>query len=426
VDLSRKLSELHFRHRFALNAFRALQSMQIFTRKSRASASGNRAITVYHPSSLRSLLLLLFAEHLNLFQKKELWMGLMRKRKVGILGATGSVGQRFVQLLEGHPWFELGGLFASERSAGKKYKEVAKWFVPSEMPEEAAEIEVQSLDDVGASGNEDIAIMFSALPGEIARDVEKNCAELGFAVCSNVAVHRMVADVPLVIPEVNADHLALIEEQKSRRGWNGFITTNPNCSTIVMTLSLKPLMPYGIQTVRVSTMQAVSGAGYSGLPSMAILDNVIPFIGREEEKMESEPLKILGTLEGAAIKDAPFTICASCHRVPVMDGHTEAMWVKFKERVSAEEIKETFKNFKSDIKTPFSPEKPIIVREEPDRPQPKLDRDAGHGMSVSVGRIRAGRLENEIKYIVQGHNTVRGAAGASILNAEVLVERGYI
>jgi aspartate-semialdehyde dehydrogenase len=426
VDFSRKLSELHFRHRFALNAFRALQSMQIFTRKSRASASGNRAITVCHPSSLRLLLLLLFAEHLNLFQNKELWMELMSKRRVGVLGATGSVGQRFVQLLEGHPWFELGGLFASERSAGKKYKEVAKWFVPSEMPEDAAEIEVQALDDVSASENEDIAIMFSALPGEIARDVEKNCAELGFAVCSNVAVHRMVADVPLVIPEVNADHLALIEEQKSMRGWNGFITTNPNCSTIVMTLSMKPLMRYGIETVRVSTMQAVSGAGYSGLPSMAILDNVIPFIGREEEKMESEPLKILGTLEGAAIKDAPFTICASCHRVPVMDGHTEAMWVKFEERVSAEEIKETFTNFKSDIKTPFAPDKPIIVREEQDRPQPKLDRDAGHGMSVSVGRIRAGRLENEIKYIVQGHNTVRGAAGASILNAEVLVERGYI
>jgi len=236
----------------------------------------------------------------------------------------------------------------------------------------------------------------------------------------------MEKDVPLVISEINADHLALLEVQKSRRGWDGFIITNPNCSAIVMTLSLKPLMRYGIKAVHVSTMQAISGAGYAGLPSMAILDNVIPFIGREEDKMESEPLKILGTLDGAEIKDAPFTICASCHRVPVMDGHTEAIWVNFEESVSVEEVKETFKNFASDIKTPFAPEKPIIVREEQDRPQPKLDRDAGDGMSVSVGRIRAGRLGNEIKYIVQGHNTIRGASGASILNAEVLVERGYI
>ncbi|HUV02768.1 MAG TPA: aspartate-semialdehyde dehydrogenase [Desulfobacteria bacterium] len=350
----------------------------------------------------------------------------MRKRKVGILGATGSVGQRFIQLLDGHPWFELGALFASERSAGKQYREVAKWFLPSDMPEEAADMEVQAMNDVGASGNEDIAIMFSALPGEIASVVEKRCAQQGFAVATNVAVHRMDDDVPLVIPEINADHLALIETQKSKRGWDGFIITNPNCSTIVMTLSLKPLMRFGITSVRVATMQAISGAGYAGLSSMAILDNVIPYIGNEEGKMESEPLKILGTLDNGEIKDAPFTICASCHRVPVMDGHTEALWVDFEERVSADEVTDTFKNFTSDIKTPFAPEKPIIVREEPDRPQPRLDRDAGNGMSVSVGRIRAGNVDNEIKYIVQGHNTVRGAAGASILNAEVLVERGYI
>jgi aspartate-semialdehyde dehydrogenase len=365
-------------------------------------------------------------KHLNLFHAKELWKGPMRRRKVGILGATGSVGQRFIQLLDGHPWFELGALFASERSAGKQYREVAKWFLPSNMPEDAAETEVQRVDDVGATRNEDIAIMFSALPGEIASVVEKRCAQLGFAVATNVAVHRMEEDVPLVIPEINADHLALIETQKSKRGWDGFIITNPNCSTIVMTLSLKPLMPFGITAVRVATMQAISGAGYAGLSSMAILDNVIPYIGKEEGKMESEPLKILGTFDGSGITYAPFTICASCHRVPVMDGHTEAIWVSFAEPVSAAEVKETLKNFTSDIKTPFAPEKPIIVREEPDRPQPRLDRDAGNGMSVSVGRIRAGNVGNEIKYIVQGHNTVRGAAGASILNAEVLVERGYI
>jgi aspartate-semialdehyde dehydrogenase len=350
----------------------------------------------------------------------------MKKIKVGILGATGSVGQRFVQLLDGHPWFELGALFASERSVGKKYREVAKWFLPYEMPEEAAEMVVQSMNDVDASENEDIAVMFSALPGSIASEVEKRCAQAGYAVSSNVAVHRMEPDVPLVIPELNTDHLALIEVQKEKRGWNGFIITNPNCSAIVLTMSLKPLMRYGIKEVRVSTMQAVSGAGYAGVPSMAILDNVIPFIGNEEDKMESEPQKILGTMEGSEIKNATFNVCASCHRVPVMDGHTEAVWVKFEESVSEEEVKKAFKNFSTDIKTPFAPEKPIILREEQDRPQPKLDRDAGRGMSVSVGRIRGGRMENEVKYIAQGHNTVRGAAGASILNAEVLVERGYI
>jgi aspartate-semialdehyde dehydrogenase len=351
----------------------------------------------------------------------------MGKIKVGVLGATGSVGQRFVQLLEGHPWFEFSALFASERSVGKKYQEVAKWFLPSEMPEEAAEMVIRSMDDIGASdSDEDIRIMFSALPGQVASNVEKRCAEVGYVVCSNVSVHRMEKDIPLVIPEVNADHLALIEVQQSIRGWDGFIITNPNCSAIMLTLSLKPLMRFGIQGVHVSTMQAVSGAGYAGVPSMAILDNVIPFIEREEDKMENETLKLLGTLEGSAIKNAPFTVCASCNRVMVMDGHTEAVWVTFEEPVGVDEVKQAFKNFRSDFKTPFAPEKPIILREERDRPQPKLDRDAGKGMSVSVGRIRAGRMKNAIKYIALGHNTVRGAAGASILNAEVLMQRGYI
>jgi len=350
----------------------------------------------------------------------------MRKRKAGVLGATGSVGQRFVQLLEGHPWFELGALFASERSAGKRYKDAAQWFLPSELPQEAAEMIVQPMDAVGAPANEELAIMFSALPGDIASTVERRCAQLGFAVASNVAVHRMEPDVPLIIPEINADHLALIETQQSSRGWDGFIVTNPNCSTIVLALSLKPLMPLGIHTVHVATMQAVSGAGYTGLGSMAILDNVIPYIGKEEGKMESETLKILGSLDGTGVRDAAFTVCASCHRVPVMDGHTMAVWVNFEDAVSVDAVKEAFLDFSSEFKTPFAPPKPVIVREEPDRPQPRLDRDASNGMSVSVGRIRAGNVGNEVKYIAQGHNTVRGASGASILNAEVLVERGYI
>jgi len=350
------------------------------------------------------------------------------KIKVGVLGATGSVGQRFVQLLDGHPWFELGALFASERSAGKRYRDAAKWFLPYPMPEEAAEMVVRSTDDVDGMDDEELTILFSALPGSVAKEVERRCAQAGYCVASNVSVHRMEKDVPLVIPEVNADHLALINEQRSNRNWRGFIVTNPNCSTIVLALTLKPLMQFGITEVRVATMQAVSGAGYAGVPSMAILDNVIPYIEREEAKMESEPLKILGTLEGSRIRNASFTVCASCHRVPVMDGHTEAIWVKFEDEISEREVKEAFENFNRDvnIKTPFAPQKPIILREERDRPQPKLDRDADRGMSVSVGRIRPGRMKNEIKYIALGHNTIRGAAGASILNAEVMVERGYI
>ena len=351
------------------------------------------------------------------------------KIKVGVLGATGSVGQRFVQLLDGHPWFELGALFASERSAGKRYRDAAKWFLPYPMPEEAAEMVVRSTDDVGGmEDDEELTILFSALPGSVAKEVERRCAQAGYCVASNVSVHRMEKDVPLVIPEVNADHLALINEQRSNRNWRGFIVTNPNCSTIVLALTLKPLMQFGITEVRVATMQAVSGAGYAGVPSMAILDNVIPYIEREEAKMESEPLKILGTLEGSRIRNASFTVCASCHRVPVMDGHTEAVWVKFEDEISEREVKEAFENFNTNvnIKTPFAPQKPIILREERDRPQPKLDRDADRGMSVSVGRIRPGRMKNEIKYVAVGHNTIRGAAGASILNAEVMVERGYI
>ena len=367
----------------------------------------------------------------------------MRRIKVGVLGATGSVGQRFVQLLASHPWFEIAALFASERSAGKEYREVAKWFLPCEMPENVAEMEVRALSELEAvRKEEDVEILFSALPSEVAAEVEKKSAELGYAVASNVSVHRMDEDVPLVIPEVNAEHLALIETQRERRGWDGFIITNPNCSSIMLTLTLKPLMRFGIEEVRVATMQAVSGAGYAGVPSMAIIDNVIPFIAKEEEKMETEPLKILGTLENGRVKPASFSISASCHRVPVLDGHTEAVWVRFSEEVSVDEVKNAFKNFRSELKTPFAPEKPLILREEPDRPQPRLDRDAGSGMSVSIGRIRAssgggvgsgaGRGErerrrgSEVKYIVLGHNTIRGAAGASILNAELLVEREYV
>ncbi len=351
----------------------------------------------------------------------------MRTIKVGILGATGSVGQRFVQLLEGHPWFKIAGLFASERSAGRKYSEVAKWFLPVGMNDDVASMDVKLVDE--ASKTADVDILFSALPSSVAGKIEGECAKAGYIVTSNTSTYRMEKDVPLLIPEVNADHLKLVEMQK-KRGWDGFIVTNPNCSAIMMTLTLKPLMKFGIDEVHVATMQAVSGAGYAGVPSMGIIDNVIPFIEREEDKMEREPLKILGRLKeeegNIEIENAPLRISASCHRVPVLDGHTEAIWVKFKDRnVDVDDVKDAFMEFKSDLNTPFSVERPLIVREEVDRPQPRLDREAGRGMSVSIGRIRS-KDKGEVKYIALGHNTIRGAAGASILNAELLVREKYV
>lgn len=336
--------------------------------------------------------------------------------KVGVLGATGAVGQRFVQLLAEHPWFELSALTASERSAGKKYGEIARWRLDAPLPDRAKDLKVlpTSPEKVDAD------IVFSALPANIAKDVEPKFAKAGFMVASNASAYRMEDDVPLMIPEVNPDHLGLVEVQKKNRRWDGCIITNPNCSVIAMALSLKPLMKFGIKSVHVATMQAVSGAGYEGVSSMAILDNVIPYIAKEEEKMEIEAQKILGNFDGAKVKNADFAVSASCNRVPVLDGHTEAIWVTMRERPTLEDVKEAFRRFKCDeVKgLPTAPEKPIIVHDAEDRPQPRFDRNAGKGMSVSVGRIR--EYADGVKYIAMGHNTIRGAAGASILNAELL------
>ncbi len=342
--------------------------------------------------------------------------------KAGILGATGAVGQRFVQLLADHPWFEITSLAASERSAGKKYGEVARWRLDTDLPESVRDIAVVSTrpEEVDAD------IVFSALPAEEALKIEEDFARAGFVVSSNASSHRMDEDVPLLIPEVNPEHLGLIEIQKKKRKWDGFIVTNPNCSTIMMVMTLKPLMGFGIESVHVATMQAVSGAGYEGVPSMAILDNVIPYIGGEEHKMETEPLKLLGEFDGKAVKNAKFWVSAACHRVPVMDGHTMSIWVRSKERPSAEEVKNAMLKFDPKLgDLPTSPKKALIVRDEPDRPQPRLDRNQGRGMSVSVGRIREGQ-DGAIQYVCMGHNTIRGAAGASILNAEVLKKKGYL
>jgi aspartate-semialdehyde dehydrogenase len=338
--------------------------------------------------------------------------------KAGILGATGAVGQRFVEALANHPWFEITALAASERSAGKTYKEAAGWRLDIAMPESVENIEVVPVDPKTV----DADVVFSALPADLALTVEPEFAKAGFAVASNASSHRMEKDIPLVIPEVNSEHLGLLEVQQDTRGWDGYIITNPNCSTIVMTLTLKPLMQFGLETIQVATMQAISGAGFSGVAAMAIYDNVIPYIGSEEKKMETETLKLLGEFNGSEIVPADISVSASCHRVPVVDGHTEAIWAGMRDKPTPEEVREAFLRFDPKLgELPSEPERALIVRDEIDRPQPRLDRNMGKGMSVSVGRIREG-----IRYIAMGHNTIRGAAGASVLNAELLHSMGKL
>lgn len=338
--------------------------------------------------------------------------------RAGILGATGAVGQRFIQALDNHPWFEITSLAASERSAGKTYDNAANWRLDIPLPQSIAEMDVVPVDPTKV----DADIVFSALPSDNAMTVEAEFAKAGFAVASNAAAYRMEEDVPLVVPEVNADHLGMVEVQQDNRGWDGYIITNPNCSTIMMVMSLKPLMQFGLDNVTVATMQAISGAGYDGVSSMAILDNIVPYIGGEEEKMEIEPQKLLGEFDGAQFIDADLTVSAACHRVPVMDGHTEAIWATMSDDPTPEDVRNAFLNFNPNLgDLPTEPEQALIVHDQPDRPQPRLDRNLGEGMSVSVGRIREG-----IRYVAMGHNTVRGAAGASVLNAELLHKMGKL
>jgi aspartate-semialdehyde dehydrogenase len=336
--------------------------------------------------------------------------------KVGVLGATGAVGQRFVLLLANHPWFDLVTLNASERSAGKKYGDVVNWKLDAPFPEKVRNLKVSPTTVAGAKG---VELVFSALPAEIAGQVEDDFSRAGIAVCSNARSHRMEPDIPLVIPEVNPDHLGLIDVQRDG-GRDGFIVTNPNCSTIMLCVALEPLRSLGFTDVRVATMQAISGAGFSGVAAMDIYDNVVPFIGQEEEKMETETLKIMGTLSEGGVRDAPFRVSASCHRVPVIDGHTLAVWVDVKAGV--EEAKRAFRNYKAPFSgLPTQPEKSIEYFEEDNRPQPRLDRMRGGGMTVSVGRVRPG-----LRFIALGHNTIRGAAGASVMNAELIRTRKYL
>lgn len=335
---------------------------------------------------------------------------------VGVLGATGAVGQRFVELLADHPWFNLATLAASDRSAGKPYGTVVNWRLDTPFPDKIARVRVSPTSPKSMN---DVDLVFSALPAEIATDVESEFADAGIAVCSNASSHRMEPDIPLVVPEVNPDHLGLIDVQRDK-GRDGFIVTNPNCSTIMMVMALAPLRSFKFTDVRVATMQAISGAGFAGVAAMAIYDNVIPYIGKEEQKMESESLKIMGTLKGKQVVNASFSISASCHRVPVIDGHTMAIWVDIKEPV--EDLKKAYRNYKPPIKgLPTQPDRSVLLLEEEDRPQPRLDRMRGRGMTVTVGRLREG-----IRFVAMGHNTIRGAAGASVLNAELIYKKKYL
>ena len=348
----------------------------------------------------------------------------MNKIPVGILGATGIVGQRFIQLLEHHPWFEVAWLAASDRSEGRPYAEAARWRLKTAIPSSVAGMIVSPAKPDGAP-----KVIFAALDSGIAAELEPRFAEAGCAVITNSSALRMAKDVPLVIPEVNPDHMKLIECQAWKRKNGGFVVTNPNCSAIGLVLALKPLHErFELETVMAVTMQAVSGAGYPGVASLDILGNVIPYISSEEQKMEEETQKLLGTLNGAGIIPAPFKMSAQCNRVAVEDGHTESISIKLKKKASADQILEAWSSFRSipqDKKLPTAPEIPVRYVTANDRPQPRFDVDFGHGMTTSVGRLRPCNVL-DWKFTVLSHNTIRGAAGAALLNAELLKEQGYL
>jgi aspartate-semialdehyde dehydrogenase len=346
-----------------------------------------------------------------------------RQLEVGILGATGMVGQQFVRLLEGHPWFKTAWLGASERSEGRSYREAMKWRLSTPPPESVLSMGVDACTPGRAP-----KILFSALDAGAAKDIEPAFAAAGHVVVSNARSFRMFADVPLVIPEVNPDHLSLIARQRRERGWTGAIVTNPNCSTVVLTVVLAALRKFGISRVMVTTLQAVSGAGYPGVASLDILGNVVPAISGEEEKMESEPQKILGTLERDNVTPHSMIVSATTTRVPVIDGHTESVSIELEQRPSLEAVRaalESFRGRPQELRLPSAPPAPIVYMEAPDRPQPRLDVERGNGMTVSVGRIRSCSILGT-KLVALGHNTVRGAAGAAILNAEMMVAEGML
>ncbi|WP_049981008.1 aspartate-semialdehyde dehydrogenase [Halolamina rubra] len=341
--------------------------------------------------------------------------------RVGLLGATGAVGQRFVQLLDDHPTFEIAAVTASPDSAGESYRDAAKWRVDTPIPEDVAGMTV--LETSPEALPDDLDLLFSSLPSSVGAEVEPELCEAGYVVSSNSSNERMAADVPLTIPEVNPDHLDLIETQREQRGWDGALVKNPNCSTITMTPTLAALDQFGLERVHVATLQAVSGAGYSGVTSMEIIDNVLPHIGGEEEKMETESRKLLGSVDDGELSLHDVEVSASCNRVPSLDGHLENVFAELDANLSVEEVHEALLDLDA-ADLPSAPDQPIHVFDDPERPQPRLDRMRGQGMQISAGGLQA--TDEGIQYNCLAHNTIRGAAGASVLNGELLVEEGWI
>ncbi|HVC21893.1 MAG TPA: aspartate-semialdehyde dehydrogenase [Candidatus Dormibacteraeota bacterium] len=349
----------------------------------------------------------------------------MKRFGVAILGATGAVGQRLVQLLDGHPWFRVTELVASERSAGRRYRDTVSWRLTTSIPSQTGELVVKDL-----SSHLDCDLVFSALDGQVAGDAESSLASAGLPVISNARNHRLDDDVPLLIPEVNWEHTAILAGQRARRQFSsGLLATNPNCSVIGLALALKPLQDaFGLSEVSVVTMQALSGAGIAGVAALAIVDNVIPFIADEEAKIESESLKILGRLQGDRFVPADLRVSAQCNRVAVLDGHTESVSVRLRTAASADQIRQVMAGFTSEpqrLQLPSAPLRPLLLPDGLDRPQPQLDRDRAKGMAVSVGQVRPSSVM-DWKFTLVVHNAIRGAAGAALLNAELLVVQGYI
>src|SRR5947207_1091630 len=343
--------------------------------------------------------------------------------EVGILGATGMVGQHFIKFLQGHPWFDLTWLGASDRSAGKKYRDAAKWHLDGSAPASIADLIVQDSKPGSAP-----RLMFSAMDASVATEIEQAFAQAGHVVVSNSRNHRMDRDVPLLVPEINYEHLKLIPGQQKLRGWKGQIVTNPNCSTITLTLGLAALKPFGITRIVATTLQAISGAGYPGVPSMDINANVIPFIGGEEEKMEEETQKIMGDFAGDHVRPLAARVSAHCNRVPVVDVHLVTVSVKLSAQPSQTDLRHAFDTFSSlpqERNLPSAPERPVIFMTEPDRPQPRRDVERERGMAAFLGRLRPCPAL-DWKFVALGHNTVRGAAGAAVLNAELMYSEGLL
>jgi aspartate-semialdehyde dehydrogenase len=347
----------------------------------------------------------------------------MQPIEVGVLGGTGMVGQHFVKFLQNHPWFKLTWIGASERSAGKKYSDATSWRLEGAMPADVADLEVYEAKPSNAP-----RLVFSAMDASVATDIERAFAEAGHVVVSNSRNHRMEPDVPLLVPEVNPGHLKIIPVQQRRRGWKGQIVTNPNCSTIVMTLALGAVKQFGIERIMVTTLQAISGAGYPGVASMDINANVIPYIGNEEEKMQSETQKILGDLVNGEFRMLSARVSAQCNRVPVVDGHLCCVSVELKEKPGVAALREAFETYTSvpqQRSLPSAPPRPLIYMEQADRPQPRRDAERERGMAVFVGRLRECPVF-DYKFLACGHNTVRGAAGAAVLNAELMYSEGML